>query len=92
MVDNEDRADWGEEAVTMCSQETRVYWEESVETSITDTLSYIAHFCERCGLDPAKVFESALRSHEGDYEDGPAAEHRYNPEEFLCDLHEGEPA
>lgn len=77
MLDNEDRADLGEEAVYAAAKQTNVHEQEDAATAITDVLAYIAHFCERVGLDPAETFRSGLDSYEGDFEDGPRAAKLY---------------
>jgi len=75
MMDNERRADLGLMAVKPPARETNVWNVEAAETTITDVLAYIAHLCDRCGLDPTETFDSGLRSYEGDFEDGPRAAH-----------------
>lgn len=72
---NEERADLGADAVLAAASKTNVHAVEAAETAVTDALAYIAHFCDRLGLTPSDVFESALTSYEGDFEDGPAAKH-----------------
>lgn len=73
MIDNERRADIGRIAVTAGATETRVIQEEPAHTCVVDVLAYIAHFCDRLGLDPEVTFYRALESYEGDSEDGPKA-------------------
>lgn len=67
---NERRADLGRAAVSAARQ-TDV---ESAATAVVDVLAYIAHFCDRLGLDPNAAFEDGLRCYEGDAEDGPPAQ------------------
>jgi hypothetical protein len=80
MLDNEDRADYGENAVVAVGSETNVITQDDISTTITDVLAYIAHFCDRVGIDPEETFKSGLQSYEGDFEDGPPAE--YNSKRF----------
>lgn len=71
---NEERADYGGDAIAEVARRTGVATAEPVETAIRDVLAYVAHFCDRCGLDPAQTFRLALDySYEGDFEDGPRA-------------------
>jgi hypothetical protein len=72
-MDNERRADLGATAVMTAATITNVAQMEAAETAIKDVLAYIAHFCDRCGLDPQTAFTDGLRSYEGDFEDGPGA-------------------
>jgi hypothetical protein len=83
MMDNERRADIGHIAVWEGARETRVNLEEDASTCVTDVLAYIAHFCDRLGLDPEAEFRSAIESYLGDYEDGPKAERTLDPEDDL---------
>lgn len=83
MIDNEDRAEWGEEAVVTIARLTNVYEQEDADTAVTDVLAYVAHFCDRLGLNPAATFRSALASYRGDYEDGPTAAHTLDHEKSL---------
>lgn len=73
MMDNERRADLGRMAVFAPAVMTNVARVDDTETAITDVLAYVAHFCDRCALDPEAVFEAALRSYYGDSDDGPRA-------------------
>jgi hypothetical protein len=70
MMDNEDRADLGAMAVMAAATVTEVANDEA-DTAIRDVLSYVAHLCDRCGLDPKKMFEDGLDSYYGDFEDAP---------------------
>jgi hypothetical protein len=72
-MDNERRADLGAAAVMAAATETNVAEVETASTGITDVLAYVAHFCDRLGLDPRTHFAAGLESYEGDSEDGPAA-------------------
>lgn len=83
MLTNEDRADLGEDAVRDIAGRTGVAVVEDASTALTDVLSYVAHFCDRLGLDAADVFDAALRSYDGDSEDGPPARHTLMPDEPL---------
>jgi hypothetical protein len=74
ITDNEDRADLGMMAVMAAATVTEVARDEA-DTAICDVVSYIAHLCDRFGLDPEKMFASGLESYDGDYEDGPRAAH-----------------
>ncbi len=82
-MDNERRADIGEQMIRGGAQETRVDRQEDAETAVTDCLAYVAHFCDRLGLEARSVFADGLRSYEGDFEDGPAAEKTMDPEDPL---------
>lgn len=73
-MDNERRADLGALAIKRPARETNVYEVESAETAVIDVLAYVAHFCDRLGIDPAETFAAGLRSYEGDFEDGPGAD------------------
>jgi hypothetical protein len=73
MMDNERRADLGQQAVLGVATETNVAKVEEGQTAVIDVLAYVAHFCDRLDLDPRAIFASALESYEGDFEDGPAA-------------------
>jgi hypothetical protein len=74
---NEDRADLGTMAVMAAAAVTGVVRDEA-DTAISDVLSYVAHLCDRCGLDPAQMFDNGLSSYYGDFEDGPRAAHTLN--------------
>jgi hypothetical protein len=74
VIDNEERADYGLMAVMPVAMETGVAEQEFADTAITDVLAYIAHLCDRLGLNPDEMFSSALHSYQGDEEDGPFAE------------------
>jgi hypothetical protein len=56
---------------------------EPAATAVIDVLAYIAHFCDRLGLNPEETFSAGIRSYTGDFEDGPAAEARLDPAEKL---------
>ena len=73
MMDNEDRADLGMIAVMAAATLTNVAAAEWAGTALTDVLSYMAHLCDRLGLDPRRVFAEGIESYEGDFEDGPRA-------------------
>lgn len=85
MIDNERRADLGESAVMAAAVETNVAQVEDAETAVRDVLAYIAHFCDRLGLDPDTVFRSALGSYEGDFDDGPPAKQSLDAEAPLAE-------
>ena len=72
-MNNERRADLGRDALREAAAQTGVLAQETIETCITDVLAYVAHFCERVGLNPYDTFRAGLNSYEGDAEDGPAA-------------------
>jgi hypothetical protein len=74
-MDNEDRADLGLTAVLAAATITEVDNAAEAHTAISDVLSYVAHLCDRCGLDARKMFEDGLDSYDGDSEDGPWAAH-----------------
>jgi hypothetical protein len=74
ITDNEDRADLGAIAVMAAATITEVARDEA-DTAICDVVSYVAHLCDRCGLDPKVMFASGLESYDGDFEDGPRAAH-----------------
>lgn len=73
MMTNEDRADRGEDAVRGATERTRAWGIEDEATCVSDALAYVAHYCDRLGIDPYEAFPAALRSYEGDAEDGPPA-------------------
>jgi hypothetical protein len=75
MMHNERRADVGATVVMAAAEITNVAGLEPTETAISDVLADIAHFCDRCGLEPRAMFERGLRSYLGDFEDGPGAVH-----------------
>jgi hypothetical protein len=82
VIDNEDRADLGAIAVMAAATVTGVATDEA-DTAISDVVSYIAHLCDRLGLDPAEMFASGLESYDGDFEDGPRAAHTLNADRSL---------
>jgi hypothetical protein len=82
MIDNEDRADLGAMAVMAAATLTEVAKDEA-DTAIRDVLSYVAHLCDRCGLDPKQMFEDGLDSYDGDFEDAPRADHTLNADDPL---------
>jgi hypothetical protein len=86
MMDNEDRADLGYDAVKAAAEQTGVDEAEDAQTAVTDVLAYIGHFCNRLGMDAEAVFQSGLESYHGDFEDGPRALARLDPTERLVDL------
>ena len=53
---NEERADLGAKAV-----QTVTHGGVPAVATIEDTLAYIAHLCDRCGLPAAATFHEALR-------------------------------
>lgn len=73
-MDNERRADLGANAIYAAGRQTGVARCETVSTVISDVLAYVAHFCDRVGLDPESTFAAGINSYLGDFEDGPAAE------------------
>ena len=83
IIDNEDRADLGMMAVMAAATVTEVAAVEWAETALTDALSYIAHLCDRLGLNPADMFASGLESYDGDFEDGPRAAHTLKADRSL---------
>jgi hypothetical protein len=82
IVDNEDRADLGAMAVMAAAMVTEVARDEA-DTAISDVLSYVAHLCDRLGLNPAEMFASGLESYDGDFEDGPRAAHTLKADRSL---------
>ena len=84
-MDNERRADVGATAVMAAADTTNVAGLEPTETAISDVLADIAHFCDRCGLEPRAMFERGLRSYVGDFEDGPGAVRSLDPDFSLAD-------
>jgi hypothetical protein len=68
---NETRADLGQAAVMVGC----VDWhsDEDWEAHVSDAVANVVHFCRRAGLDPETLLQSALRSADGDLEDGPEA-------------------
>ncbi len=73
MLTNEQRADVGELMVRPGAASMRGGDHEPVSTCIVDTLAYVAHFCDRAGLDPCRIFDAAIAGYRGDGEDGPRA-------------------
>jgi hypothetical protein len=73
MMDNERRADLGIAAIRAAASVTNVWRVDNAETSIRDVLAYIAHVCDRVGLDPCETFAAGLLGWRGDFEDGPPA-------------------
>jgi hypothetical protein len=82
ITDNEDRADLGAIAVMAAATITEVARDEA-DTAICDVVSYMAHLCDRCGLDPKAMFASGLESYDGDFEDGPRAAHTLRADRSL---------
>jgi hypothetical protein len=83
IIDNEDRADLGARAVMAATTVTEVAAKDEADTAICDVLSDIAHFCDRCGLDPREMFDDGLDSYDGDFEDGPRAAHTLKADRSL---------
>jgi hypothetical protein len=83
MMDNEDRADLGEIAVMAAATVTRVAAAEWARTAVVDVVSYVAHLCDRLGLDPRVIFDEGLESYNGDFEDGPGAAHTLEADRSL---------
>jgi hypothetical protein len=73
-------ADVGATAVMATAESANVAGLEPTETAVSDLLADIAHFCDRCGLEPRAMFERGLRSYVGDFEDGPRAVHSLDGE------------
>jgi len=71
---NEQRADWGEDAVHCAAKQTGVWDNDDAESAVSDVLAYIAHYCDRLGIDPEATFTRGLNSYTGDFEDGPKVE------------------
>lgn len=86
MMDNERRADIGAMVIMTGARETNVHTQEDAPTAITDVLAYVAHFCDRLGLDAQLMFHNGLRSYIGDFEDGPRADHTLSPEQTMLEL------
>lgn len=82
-MNNERRADLGRDAIREAGAQTRVIEQETVETCISDVLAYVAHFCNRVGLDPYETFRAGLHSYEGDSEDGPPARRQLDGREVM---------
>lgn len=80
---NERRADRAESALRAVSADTGVDTQEQASTALVDCLAYFGHLCDRFGLDAPLVFDLALRSYEGDFEDGPGAENTLDPTALL---------
>lgn len=72
MMDNDRRAELGITAIRAAASVTNVWRVELADTAIIDVLSYIAHACDRAGLDARETFAAGLESYQGDFEDGPA--------------------
>ena len=68
---NEQRADWGEDAVCCAAKQTGVWDNDDAESAVSDVLAYIAHYCDRLGIDPEATFLRGPNSYTGDFEDGP---------------------
>ena len=71
---NEDRADRGITAIEAAATQTGVWKAEMADTAVRDVLSYLAHSCDRLGLDPEQMFADGIESYRGDFEDGPQAQ------------------
>jgi hypothetical protein len=85
MIDNERRADLGQNAIQAAADDTGVWDGDYAETAVTDVLAYIGHFCDRLGIDVRETFEHGIRSYRGDFEDGPRAMVTLDPERPLSD-------
>lgn len=85
-MDNERRADLGADAIMAAASQTNVHRADVAEAAVTDVLAYIAHFCDRLGLDPEATFDRGLDSYTGDSEDGPGAKRRLDPSVPLAEL------
>lgn len=83
MLDNEDRANIGEELLKTVNHETNVLSPDGgnvdIDTAVTDSIAYLLHVLVRVGdirrgpdmsNDVKEILDSALRSFEGDAEDG----------------------
>lgn len=70
---NERRADFGDLAVRTVASQTGVD-KDTIDTAVRDAVAYIAHFCDRYGLDPHETITAGLTSYGGDFEDGDGAE------------------
>lgn len=71
--ENEARADRGEAAIMIgCSG--YAIDNNGIWMNVKDALSYIAHFCDRAGLDVEETFAAGIDSYHGDFEDGPGAQ------------------
>jgi len=73
-MDNERRADLGYNAIREAGAQTNVITQETVEICISDVLAYVAHLCDRAGLNPDEMFARGMLSYHGDAEDGPPAQ------------------
>jgi hypothetical protein len=83
VIDNEDRADLGAITVLPAAALTEVDTKEEADTAIIQVLSYVAHLCDRFGLDPEKMFANGLESYDGDFEDGSRAAHTLRADRSL---------
>lgn len=65
---NEVRADLGEAAVLVGCIDSAA--DDDWDAHVSDALANVIHFCHRAGVDAADLFNNAVRSAEGDLEDG----------------------
>ena len=70
---NDLRADLGQIAVMAATSQTGVFAHEQAATAAIDTVASIGHYADRLKLGAEHLFNAALESYRGDFEDGPAA-------------------
>lgn len=68
---NETRADLGFAAVEGAARRTGVWDGLPAVTAIEDTLSFVAHACDRVGIDPVETFCDGLKTYREDLESNP---------------------
>lgn len=71
---NEGRADRGVKAIEAATHQPHSLLENPIVATIEDTLSYIAHACDRFGLHAPTMFRDGLRAYQRQLaSDGPRA-------------------
>lgn len=84
---NEQRADIGQRMVAQAARQAGDYERECAESVAIDAASYLAHFCDRLGLDPVMVLTEGTAAYLADAdEDGPRAVERFDPLDTLAVL------
>lgn len=70
VIVNEERADCGVRAVAEATKMPHPLMESPIVTAIEDTLTCIAHSCDRFQLDPTEMFRDALRAYKSQIANG----------------------
>ena len=78
-MDNERRADLGQDSVRAAAFKTNAWNTEDAETAICDVMAYIMHYADRCGLSQKQLLARSQSCYQGDFEDGPKAKACINP-------------